>query len=185
MKWVIEQIIIIKMNDSIKPWKWMVGLLAILNVILLVIIFTGGIHMQQIHHEIRMNAHDGKPSGILQEELKLTPEQSKQFEALKDGHKSKIKELMKAGHELRNSYFDLLKTDYADQKLVNEKAAAIASNQQNIELATFDHFQKVRQLCNAEQKKHFDKIINEVLRAMAPHGPPSHGTHHGPPPPHD
>jgi periplasmic protein CpxP/Spy len=172
------------MNDSTKLWKWMVGLLAILNVTLLIALFSGRKHMQQMHHEIRMNAHGGKPSDILVEELKLTPEQVKQFETLKDDHKEKIKELMKTGHELRNSYFDLLKSDPVDQKTVSDKAAAIAANQQSIELATFEHFQKVRQLCTPEQKKHFDDIINEVLRAMAPHGGPPGGPHHGPPPHH-
>lgn len=167
------------MNDSAKLWKWMVGLLAVLNVTLLIAMFNGRKQMEQMHHEIRMNAHGGKPSDILVEELKLDPEQIRQFEALKEEHREKIRELMNAGHELRNSYFDLLKSDSVDQKAVTEKAALIAANQQSIELATFEHFQKVRQLCNAGQKEHFDQIINDVLRAMAPHGGP-----HGPPPHH-
>jgi Spy/CpxP family protein refolding chaperone len=169
------------MNDSTKLWKWMVALLAILNITLLIALFNGRKHIEQMHHEVMMNSH-GKPSDLLVEELKLNPDQVKQFETLKDEHKAAIRQLMKEGHELRNDFFDLLKTDSVNQKMVSEKAMAIASNQQGIEMATFNHFQKVRQLCNTDQKKHFDEIINDVLRQMA--GPPGRPPHDGPPPPH-
>ena len=53
-------------------------------------------------------------------------------------------------------------------------ASAIADNQKQIELVTFHHFEDVRKLCNTEQKKHFDDIIENVLHRLKdrPNQPP-------------
>jgi len=171
------------MNDSTKLWKWMVALLAILNLTLLIALFNGRHHMEK--HAMHMPPEGmhhppGKPSEFLIHELQLTPEQIKQFDALKDQHSETIRHLMEEGHDLRDNFFDLLKQDSIDTKSVEEKAALIATNQQKIETATFEHFKKVRQICTPGQKQKFDHIINEVLKQMArPHGGPG-----GPPPPH-
>ena len=165
------------MNDTSKIWKWMVALLAVLNIVLLVTIWCG-----RPHHEMRERGPQGggRPSDIIIHELNFSTEQVKQFEALREEHHKAIEKLMDDGHTLRDNFFELLKSDSVDQNLVTEKGSAIAANQQGIELATFNHFQKVRSICNAEQKKHFDEIINEVLKHMGgPHGKPGEG----PPPP--
>ena len=165
------------MKDTSKIWKWMVALLAVLNIALLVNIWCG-----KPHHEIRELGPQGggRPSDILIHELNFTPEQAKQFEALKEEHQQAIRKLMDDGHTLRDNFFELLKSDSVNEPMIPVRAALISENQRGIELATFNHFQKVRAICNAEQKKHFDEIINDVLKQMGrPHGKPGEG----PPPP--
>ena len=172
------------MNDSAKIWKWMVALLAVLNIALLVNIWS-----HKPHHEMREHPHQGPPgsgiggpSDLIIHELKFNPEQIKQFEVLRDEHRATIRKLMDDGHTVRDNFFELLKSDSVNQILVSERGSAIAANQQGIELATFNHFQKVRAICNSEQKKHFDEIINDVLKQMGrPHGKQEEG----PPPPKD
>lgn len=52
-------------------------------------------------------------------------------------------------------------------------AAEIGEDQKQIELITFAHFQKVRELCNDDQKKKFDEVIQEALKSMGPRESPS------------
>lgn len=174
------------MNDSSKIWKWMVIILTILNIALIVSIWINKPHHgmggppPHHHGQGRPDGHERGPAGMLIRELGFSPEQIKQFEALKEEHHSSVEKLMENGHGLRDGFFELLKNDSVNQTLVTEKAAAISENQKNIEMITFDHFKKVRAICNPEQKKRFDIIIEKVLRHM---GPPRGGPG-GPPPPH-
>ena len=52
-------------------------------------------------------------------------------------------------------------------------ASEIANDQKEIELVTFRHFQKVRELCDDTQKKKFDEVIKEALNMMGPNNPPT------------
>jgi len=40
--------------------------------------------------------------------------------------------------------------------------------EEQIDIKTFEHFKKVRALCNAEQQKKFDTIIKEVVQKISP-----------------
>lgn len=169
--------------------KWSVGILVILNIALLVNSWRKpGIAHPPIyspHH-----AERGGPAKMIIEELKFTAEQIKQFEGLKESHQKSIRELNDKGREIRHAYFELLKQDEVDQKQADELSNAIATNQKEIEKVTFDHFKEVRKMCNADQKKHFDEIIEDILRNMAGgnRGPmppmPPHGPEGPPHPPH-
>jgi Spy/CpxP family protein refolding chaperone len=157
---------------SVKIWKWLVGILALLNIILMISIWRKPQHS-------RPPMPEGGPAKMIIEELRLDPDQVKAFEKLKDEHHSAVVDLQRKGKELRDGLFDLLKQEHADSSEVKRRMAEIGENQVAIEKVTFEHFQKVRQLCDAEQKKRFDAMINDVLRRMA--GP--HHEHDEPPPP--
>lgn len=117
-----------------------------------------------------------KLDSFIIDELDLDTDQQKKFQSLKKEHRQKIEILLKEGKHLRNSYFSELKKSNGNDSLIAAKAEAIAENQQEIEIATFNHFKSLREMCNDAQKEAFDKVILEVLKRMAPPPPP-------PPPP--
>ena len=87
----------------------------------------------------------------------------------------------------KEAFFDLLSKDnVSDDNL--KKAAAVSLNISiENDMHTFRHFQKVRSLCTAEQKKKFDEIIKQAIGMMRQQGPPPNGKdgqppHDGPPP---
>lgn len=179
------------MDTNSKPWKWMVGVLTLLNVTLLVFIL-----MQKGHHPMPSPMmppppanQGGGPAQMLIHELKFSPDQIKSFDVLKEKHHEAIIKLRDEGHELRDNYFELLKSDNPDINLIKEKGTQIAANQLAIEETTFNHFKDVRNLCTPDQKKRFDSIINDVIKMLGKRGPPAPGQHphggpEGPPPPH-
>ena len=112
---------------------------------------------------------EGGPAQFLIHELSLTSDQQKQFEKLKEEHHSRVMQLQDSLHTLHEAYFHELS---ASTTLVADSLQKIMSQKQSsIELLTFDHFRKVRAICNAEQQKKFDKIIMEALQMMLPHPP--------------
>lgn len=165
-------------DNKTNSWKWMVALLGILNIVLLVSIW------RQPSQRQGPPQHMGEegPAKMIIEELKFTPKQVEAFDFLKKDHQDQIRELRHEGKDLRDDFFNLLKTANPDEKLISQKADSISANQKRIEMVTFNHFKEVRKICDAEQQKRFDEIINEILHSMArpgkgpgrPEGPPLH-----------
>ena len=152
-------------NNQLKFWKWAVVLLAVLNICLL-----GSIWLKQgkpSQDEMRRPPNGEKAADFLLEQLKFSPQQLAEFEKLKEQHRNAIDSLREISKEVHRLFFDNLKAEKQDTAKVNELAKAIADNQTQIELVTFNHFKQVRNLCNYKQKVTFDEIIQEVLKRMA------------------
>ena len=158
-------------NNQLKFWKWAVLLLVVLNVCLLVSIWLK--QNGQSPDEMRRPPNGEKAADFLLEQLKFTEQQKAAFEKLKEAHHHSMDSLREISKEVHQLFFDNLKNEKQDTAKVNELARAIANNQTQCELVTFNHFKEVRKLCNDKQKATFDEIIQEVLRRMArPGGPP-------------
>jgi len=152
-------------NNQLKFWKWAVLLLAVLNICLL-----GSIWLKQdkpSHEEMRRPPNGEKAADFLIEQLKFSSQQLTAFEKLKEAHHQAIDSLHEISKEVHHLFFDNLKTEKEDTVSTHKLARAIADNQTQIELVTFNHFKKVRELCDEKQKTKFDEIIQEVLKRMA------------------
>jgi len=125
-----------------------------------------------------MNQHEPRAEGrpdvgrFLIDELKMNEQQQAQYEELKEEHHNKIEHLQQQDRELHDRFFDLLRTPSADSLTIETLADSMAANRKQIEIATYQHFQKVRAICNAEQQKKFDAVTRQMLRMMGPPPPP-------------
>ena len=118
---------------------------------------------------LRLNRpHDrpNRPSAaaeFLMHELKFSPVQRDYYQQLIKQHRSKIRAIEGQRAELRHALF---------AGIAQNDTAALAGLRQlegETELVTFQHFQAVRRLSDAEQKQRFDHIIQEVLHKMGAH----------------
>jgi periplasmic protein CpxP/Spy len=123
------------------------------------------------HHPLEGQMEHHNVADFLIHELNLNNEQVKQFDLLKNAHHEKIEEIQHDLHNLHDNYFALIKTDNLDSLKVKSIAEDMSRKQEEIELVTFYHFSDVRKLCDADQKKKFDLIIDDAMRMMAPHPP--------------
>jgi len=114
--------------------------------------------------------------GFLCKELQLDEQQTRQYEELRDEHHQAVENMQHNGRHLRERLFDMLHNSPVDSAAVKRISDSIAGTQQQIEMVTFYHFQKVRTILKPEQQKKFDEVIQDALRMMAPGG-------HPPPPP--
>ncbi|MGC4103520.1 Spy/CpxP family protein refolding chaperone [Ferruginibacter sp.] len=129
----------------------------------------------------------GQVFEFVTKELQLDSVQLQQYKALRDEHQAGQKPLQDSIRRSKEALFELLKMQNAPDSLVQHLSNKAAAAEQQLDLFTFKHFQKLRAICNATQQKKFDEIIQDVLRRMAPAkrqmGPPPTGIRGGMPPP--
>jgi protein CpxP len=115
---------------------------------------------------------------FLVKELGFDSVQKQQLQQLVEAHRREVMDTRRGNREAKDSFFALLKEPNITDAML--AAAAIKANapDQQLEMITFRHFQKVRALCTAAQQQKFDHIIQQVLRMNAPPG-----GQQGPPPP--
>lgn len=117
----------------------------------------------------------GSAANFLVHELSFDSKQQDAYKLLREEHQQQTKLAREKVMESRKIFFDLLNKDSVNTFLLKNLAEEIGKNEGQLQLYTFNHFKKVRALCNEQQKKKFDSIIQEVLRMM--------GGQQGPPPP--
>jgi hypothetical protein len=73
--------------------------------------------------------------------------------------------------EKKEALYQLLKANGADSS-AQTAASAIGKTMQSIDLATYEHFKKLRAICRPDQQQQFDDIILDVVSMMHRQGPP-------------
>jgi periplasmic protein CpxP/Spy len=115
------------------------------------------------------------PANYIVKQLQLDEKQQQQFAGLRRQHQEMMRRIHDEQKRLHDGYFDLLKTDDPDESRVDSIATLMSQNEKNIELATFDHFKRLRTICRNDQKKLFDDTIDEIARMLTKPGPPGGG----------
>ena len=108
-------------------------------------------------------------------ELKLDSTQQLSYKKLRDEHQAAQKPLQDSIRKSKDDLFSLLSQANAADADIQTASKKTAEFEQQLDLLTFHHFQKLRAICTAGQQKRFDEIIKDVLRRMAPprrQGPP-------------
>ena len=118
----------------------------------------------------------GQVFEFINHELKLDSNQQESYRKLRDEHQGRQQTIQDSLKNLKDAFFALLQQPEAADSAIEAGAKKITVLEERMELLTFRHFQKLRTICNADQQKKFDTIIQDVLRRMAPpknrQGPP-------------
>jgi protein CpxP len=116
---------------------------------------------------------EGGPAKFIIEELGLDENQQALFNDLKKEHQQQMRQLQDSMRMQRELLPDIIVE--GNNAKADSVAASIGHYQQQIEYATYQHFVKVRSICNQSQKKKFKTIIDEILKMMGPpRGEPGH-----------
>lgn len=136
--------------------------------------------------------HAGRQPGMvdfLVKELQLDAAQEKQLIVLRDEHRQQMQEIRRHNRDAKNVFFDLLqqREEITDSVLAEAAKQAVRYDAET-DMLTFRHFQKIRSMCNEEQKAKFHSVLRQVLQMMAPppgnpQAPPPHGEAQNPGPP--
>ncbi len=121
----------------------------------------------------------GQVFEFINHELKLDSAQQEAYRKLKDEHQEYQRAVQDSLKKQKDAFFALLQQPAVADSVLQKAARQIGEQEQQIELVTFRHFKKLRALCNAEQQRKFDTIIQDVLKRM---GPPRNRMEPPPPP---
>ena len=168
------------MNTLIKKnlLLWSVIILILANIAMLATFFITRVH--KAPHPAQT------PALFIEKELGFDETQKQKFDELHKEHHDESEGIRRKINGEEDSLFSLLpnaSSDSAKEQLIKQ----LAFNKSEIDRMTFDHFRKVREMCNPTQQKKFDVIIHDVIRMIAPQPPqgptPPLGRPPLPPPP--
>lgn len=117
------------------------------------------------------------PKDFIISKLNLDDDQQKVFEELRKEHFEQMRGLQEQIRDEKDAMYDLLKSSSPDTVQTYLHIARIMQSEERLERITFEHFRKVRAICNQEQQQHFDAIIDQVMRMVM--RPPRQGGQHG------
>lgn len=159
-------------NFTNNRWLTVVTLLLITaNIITLVFLWT-----------TKNDAGNGKmppPGGqvfeFITNELKLDEGQQALYKQLREEHQAGQRPRHDSIVKAKDVFFALLKDSTTTDSTIRNYSKKIADLEEQQELFTFYHFQKLRAICRNDQKIKFDSIIQDVLKRMGSQkrqGPP-------------
>jgi len=102
---------------------------------------------------------------FLIEQLKFNNEQTQKFKELRREHQQIVRPLMDSIRLLKEDYFDLINIEQIDTSKLIEFSLLITEKHRRVDIATFYHFKKIREICNNEQRQKFNDIIKDGLLA--------------------
>lgn len=117
----------------------------------------------------------GQVFQFLTNELKLDSAQQETYKKLREEHQAGVRPLQDSIGKAKDSFFELLKQEGVSDSMVESFSKKIGNLEQQRDVFTFRHFQKLRAICNKEQKIKFDSIIQQALKQMAPARRPGPG----------
>jgi len=120
----------------------------------------------------------GEVFEFITHELNLDSAQQVAYKKLREEHQAGQRPLQDSIRKAKDDFFELLKQANVTDSLIRGRNKKIGDLEQELNLRTYLHFQKLRAICTADQQKKFDSIIQEVLKRFAPprrQGPPPPG----------
>lgn len=104
---------------------------------------------------------------FIERELNLTEDQKNRFRELRRDHIRDTRTYFKDIRMARGELFEALSDDASDAS-VDSLTTVIGRKQQELEQAFYDHFSKLRSICDEEQKAKFDRIILRMMQRVDP-----------------
>ena len=122
-----------------------------------------------------------KPAEFLIRELQLDGKQQDELEILRAAHKEAAVVLRKQLGEAKEIFFALIKQPNVTDSMKLAAAKPVSNITEKLDLLALNHFIKVRAICNEEQQKKFDKIIEQLTEMISKAGEPPPGEANRPP----
>lgn len=118
---------------------------------------------------------------VLIEQLNLSDEQIKKFEESKLSTREKVRNLNDEMRSLKDEYFGNISNNVQDSAMIKSLLEKISEKQKQLESETYNHFRRLRSICDDKQKEKYDKIVMDLIRMRpppgdAPPGEPPDGT---------
>jgi len=156
-------------------YKIVIALLLLINIGILTFLWIDRMDKPSYARHDRMGGGPPPPPDqMIIERLDLNEKQIAQFEELKHEHHSEMIRIQKQSAHLHKDLFQLLKTDIVDTVFRDSILQQLQFLDTKKELATFDHFQKLRGILLPEQQTNFDEFVEELSRRLLAPLPPGH-----------
>ena len=161
-----------------KLLTWLVVLLLVANVASITMFWVG---KEKTAAARQKQQQRERPAEFLIRELQLDAKQQDELEILRAAHTDAAVTLRKQLKEAKEMFFALIKQPGVTDSMKFAAAKPVSIITEKLDLLALNHFIKVRAICNEEQQKKFDKIIEQVTEMISKAGEPPPGEGNRPP----
>ncbi|WP_418262218.1 Spy/CpxP family protein refolding chaperone [Flavobacterium faecale] len=144
------------------------------SVIILVILNLSMIVFFMVVKPREFRNHRNGPRKMIIEKLHLDKQQQEQFESLVEKHIDKIKTFDKQIQQTKESLYAQLSQPKVDVKVKDSLITSLGDLQKQIEIARFNHFKNIREICNTPEQREDFKELSVELSKMFSHRRMSH-----------
>jgi periplasmic protein CpxP/Spy len=102
-------------------------------------------------------------SDLIQKELNLNADQTEKFKQLRDQHRAAVKPVVDEMRKLKDSLYDLLQAPQANDSAAKVIAKRIGEKQEEWEMLIYNHFEKVRTICDSSQLPKLDTLVHRMI----------------------
>ncbi|MFI5221219.1 MAG: hypothetical protein ACHQK8_02755 [Bacteroidia bacterium] len=96
--------------------------------------------------------------------LGFDEKQSAAFELLRQEHFNQLQKIQQVIRKEKQEMFDKLQGEKKDSTVALQHLSNVMIMEEQADKLTYDHFRKVRDLCNPAQKEIFDMVIQDVMK---------------------
>ena len=150
------KLLIMKNILNNKIVAWLIGVLILANIATLTFFWVG--HL--------INQRNNSPKEFLAKKLNFSSNQKNAYFKLAKEHNESAQTIREQIKLEKETLFQLLKSENINDSIRNEMAFRVSKSIQSLDILTFEHFRKVRTICNEEQKPKFDEIIQKMVTAV-------------------
>jgi protein CpxP len=134
---------------------------SILYILLIFLTVSTGFFL--FHYLGKKGPHKQKPEHFIVKELGFDEKQMNAFDSMSDLHFDRMKTINGKIKELKDNMFSEISNTNMNAIDLDAITTAIGEQEKNKDIEVFNHLQKVRGLCNDEQKQRFTKIVNDAM----------------------
>ena len=145
-------------------------------ILILVLLNLGTLTFLVVHHpRFSPERMRGRSPDLLTRELMLDPRQQDEFGKLRYKHRERMFDLQEKDRKLHDRFFEVLFQPTPDTIAMRSLADSISEVRKQMELLTFEHFLRLRQLLNPDQQGKFHRVFKQALEHIMPlPAPPPH-----------
>lgn len=105
-----------------------------------------------------------KMAEYMKKELRLDDAQTQQYLQLRHLRDSLLAPLQAQSRAAKMEMLALLKQPNVPDSVVRMAAEKVAQKQVDLELAYFNHFKRIVNICKPEQQPYFEEVLNRMVR---------------------
>lgn len=163
-----------------------VVILVIFNIATLFLLWIGKPKPNSINKANIEGIEKGRIQEVLKEELGFSTEQADKFLELRESHHEKATAIEEELILVKRKMFE--EAMYGEKSDISDSLLNLSLEKQNqLELLTFDHFLKLKQICTPEQQKKLFGLVQQLIgprqNESLPQGGPKDEFRDGMPPP--
>ncbi|MFT3678276.1 MAG: hypothetical protein QM781_20450 [Chitinophagaceae bacterium] len=103
---------------------------------------------------------------VLQKEVGFDEGQLTKYKELRDRQRDIIRPMFDSMRVAKDGLFKLISTPAVGDSTIEAAADVIAQRQRELDIKTFQHFKRVRNLCRPDQEAKYDSLLLRMFRRM-------------------